>query len=32
MNLWRAGEYHPMPFSDEAVEEATAFIMRLRPE
>lgn len=32
MNLWRAGEYHPMPFSDEAVEDATAFIMRLRPE
>ena len=32
MTVWRAGEYHPMPFSDEAVQEATMFTMRLQPK
>ncbi len=29
MGMWREGEYHPMPFSDQAVEENTVFTLCL---
>ena len=31
MSLWRAGEYHNVPFSDEAVERATSSVLELQP-
>ncbi len=32
MGMWRDGAYHPMPFSQEAVDEMTRFVLHLKPE
>lgn len=32
MGMWREGAYHPMPFSSEAVDEMTKFILYMEPE
>ncbi len=32
MSMWREGAYHAMPFSPEAVDEMTRFVLRLEPE
>jgi penicillin amidase len=30
--LWREGVYHTMPWSKEAVEQATVYLLELRPK
>ncbi len=31
MGMWREGEYHPMPFSSQAIEESTVYTLYLDP-